>query len=374
MSRRGNREGSIYKRADGRWCAAVSLPNGQRKAFYGRRREDVARKLAQALKQREDGLPLVAERQTVAQFLGSWLEGVARPTVRATTFEGYERIVRLHVNPNIGSVRLARLTPQALAGLYCRLLDKGLSAKTVRLVHAMLHRALGQAVRWGSVALNVADAVDAPRPQRREFRTLTAEEAGRLLDAAREDRFHALYVVALTCGLREGELLGLRWADIDFEKAALGVRQQAIRVKGQWLFSEPKTAKGRRTVTLPSLAVEALRQHRAKQAPERLHLGPAWEDNDLVFPNQVGRPMERQNLTRRLFGPALQRAGLPHIRFHDLRHSAATLLLSQGVHPKVVQERLGHSTIAVTMDIYSHVMPSLQREAAQHLDRLFAAL
>jgi integrase len=201
----------------------------------------------------------VGEKQTVAQFLNSWLEGVARPTVRATTFEGYERIVRLHLNPAVGSVRLARLTPQALADLYHCLLDKGLSAKTVRLVHAMLHRALGQAVRWGSVAVNVADAVDAPRPQRREFRTLTAEEAGRLLNAARENRFHALYVVALTCGLREGELLGLRWADIDLDKAVLGVRQQAIRVKGQWLFSEPKTAKGRRTVTLPSLAVEALR-------------------------------------------------------------------------------------------------------------------
>jgi len=216
-------------------------------------------------------------------------------------------------------------------------------------------------------------AVAPPRPQRREFRTLTVEEAERLLAAARSDRLCALYVLALTCGLREAELLGLRWADIDLDRAVLAVRQQALRIRGSWVFSEPKTASGRRTVALLSLAVEVLRQHRVKQAQDRLLLGPAWEDNGLVFPNQVGRPIEKQNLLRRSFWPILRQAGLPHMRFHDLRHSAATLLLAQGVHPRVVQERLGHSTISVTMDTYSHVMPTLQREAAESLDRIFAA-
>ena len=152
----------------------------------------------------------------------------------------------------------------------------------------------------------------------------------------------------------------------------MAVRQQALRVKGHWLFSEPKTTKGRRTIALPALAVHALRQHRAKQLEERLRLGFTWEDNDLAFPNQVGRPLEKRNLLRRSFWRLLEKAGLPHMRFHDLRHSAATLLLAQGVHPKVVQERLGHSTITVTMDIYSHVMPTLQREAAAILDAVLS--
>lgn len=370
--RRANGEGSVYKRKDGRWEARISLDHGGRKALYGKTRTEVARKLTEALKARQDGLPLVPERQTVQQYLGSWLDGVARLRVRPTTFDGYERLVRLHVNPEIGSVRLARLTPQALARLYERLLQKGLSARTVSLTHSVLHSALSQALRWNLVARNPADAVDPPRTQRREFRTLALEEAGRLLEGARSDRLYALYVLALTCGLRQAELLGLRWIDVDPDRAILAVRQQALRVRGGWTFSEPKTGKGRRTVTLPALAVEALRLHRLRQSQEKLRLGPAWDDLGLVFANQIGRPIEKQNLLRRSFWPLLERTGLPHIRFHDLRHTAATLLLEQGVHPKVVQERLGHSTISVTMDTYSHVMPTLQREAAEKLDRIFA--
>lgn len=290
------------------------------------------------------------------------------------TYEGYERTLRLHVIPEIGSVRLARLTPQALSLLYQRLLDKGLSARTVQLTHAILHRALRQALRWRLIPVNPADAVDAPRPERREFRVLALEEVRRLLEATRGDRLEALYAVALTCGLRQGELLGLRWQDVDLDAGTLAVRQQAMRVQGRWVFPEPKTAAGRRSVTLPALTVGALRQHRARQNEERLQIGPAWQDElDLVFTNAIGGPIEKQNLVRRSFRPLLERAGLPRVRFHDLRHSAATLLLAGGIHPRVVQERLGHSTISVTMDIYSHVLPTLQRDAAERLDRLLAA-
>ena len=370
--RRANGEGTIYKRADGRWEGRITLDHGGRKALYGKTHTEVARKLAVAIRARQDGLPPVPERQTVQQYLGSWLDGVARLRVRPTTFDGYERLVRLHVNPEIGSVRLARLTPQALARLYERLLQKGLSARTVSLTHSVLHSALSQALRWNLVARNPADAVDPPRTQRREFRTLALEEAERLLEGARSDRLYALYVLALTCGLRQAELLGLRWIDVDPDRAILAVRQQALRVRGGWTFGEPKTGKGRRTVTLPALTVEALRLHRLRQSQEKLRLGPAWDDLGLVFANLIGRPIEKQNLLRRSFWPLLERTGLPHIRFHDLRHTAATLLLEQGVHPKVVQERLGHSTISVTMDTYSHVMPTLQREAADELDRIFA--
>ena len=369
--RRANNEGSIYKRRDGRWAASVTLDGGRRKTFYARTREEVGRRLAKALHEREQGQPLVPEKESVSSYLARWLEDGARATIRGSTFENYERMIRRHIVPQIGHLRLARLAPHDLSRLYRRMLDRGLSPRTAQLAHAILHRALRQAVRWRLVAVNVCDMVDAPRPQRREFRTLNTEEAIRLLTVAEADPFHALYVLALTCGMRQAELLGLRWADLDLPGAVLAVRQQAIRINGGWEFTPPKTDKGRRTIALPVLAVRALRQHKMRQAQERLALGPAWEDNDLVFPNQVGRPIERQNLIRRSFHPVLNKAGLGRLRFHDLRHSAATLMLAQGIHPRVVQERLGHSTISVTMDVYSHVMPTLQKEAARAMDKAF---
>ena len=330
----GNGEGSIYRRSDGRWTAMISLERGRRKSFYGATRGEVSRKLTAAKVALESGLLVATEKETVESYLRRWLSDAAGPTVRATTFEGYERMIRLHINPEVGTIRIARLTPQALSRLYRTLLDRGLAPKTVRLVHALLHRALRQAVRWRIVAVNVADAVDAPRAGRPEFRTLSPEEASRLMEAARPDRFHGLFVLAIASGMREAELLGLRWSDLDFEHSSLSVRQQAMRVKGRWLFTEPKTSKGRRVISLPPFAVEALHQHRVRHAEERLRMGRVWEDHDLVFPNRAGRPVEKQNLLRRHFWPLLERAGLPHMRFHDLRHTAATLLLSEGVHPE----------------------------------------
>lgn len=370
--RRGNNEGSIYQRKDGRWVASTWDDKGRRRSFYGRTRPEVAERLADALAKVQGGQILPKERQTVAQYLESWLETSARPRVRVTTYGGYERMIRLHVVPGIGKVRLARLTPQTLSHLYGGLAVNGLSPKSVRLVHAVLHRAFKQAVRWRLINVNPADAVDAPRAERKEFHALDAEETARLLEAARADRLHGVYVLAVTCGMRQGELLGLRWADVDLDKGALAVRQQVMRIGGEWRFSEPKTKAGRRVITLPAVAVSALREHRRRQAEERLRVGPEWHDNGLVFTNRIGNPIEKQNLMRRSFWPLLDRAALPRIRFHDLRHTAATLLLAEGLHPKVVQERLGHSTIAVTMDVYSHVGMTLQREAADTLDRLFA--
>jgi integrase len=265
---------------------------------------------------------------------------------------------------------LAKLTPQQIAACYGDLLAKGLAPRTVQYAHAVLHRALDQAVRWNLIVRNPTDAVDAPRPQRKEIAVLNAEQAQRFLDAAKGDRLHALYVLALMTGMRQGELLGLRWQDVDLGAGSVSVRRTLVRTSQGWSWAEPKTAKGRRTVALPAIAVEALRQHRIKQLEERLRAGSIWDDHDLVFPNHTGKPLERQNVVKRSFRPLLNRAGLPANR---LRHSAATLLLLLGEHPKVVQERLGHSTIGVTMDTYSHVLPDMQRKAADRLDTLFAA-
>lgn len=367
----GNGEGSIYKRRDGRWTATISLERGRRKSFYGTTRAAVAEKMAAALSRYHAGAPVPREVDTVASFLERWLDHSAA-RVRPTTMLGYRRMVRLHIAPAIGGVKLTQLRADALQRFYAQLQRGGLSTKYVRLIHALMHAALKQALRWELVINNVADLVDPPALTRKEFRALSAEEARAFLAAARESDHYALYVLALTTGMREGELLGLRWRDVNLEDRWLSVVQQAQRIGGEWTFTAPKTKSGRRRLALPAVAVTALREQRARVATLLLR-APAWEDHDLVFPNQVGRPIEKQNLMRRSFKPLLAKAGLPDIRFHDLRHSAATIMLGMGEHPRVVQERLGHATVAVTLDIYSHVTQTLQEEAAERLDRVFAA-
>ena len=377
MARRGANEGTIYQRkSDKRWVGVLHVGYAagkrERKSYYAATRQEVASKLAAAIRDRQLGKRPVPERETLADFLNRWLEDVARRTVRPSTLRGYEVTLRLHIIPAIGHLKLARLSADDLDGLYSALLAKGLSPKYVRLVHAIVHRALAHALKRGALAVNVASTVSAPSAPRREFRTLSAEEAGRLLAEARSDRFYGLYVLALTCGLRQAELLGLRWSDLDLDGAVLHVRQQVYRLQGAWAFSEPKTAAGRRTISLSGRAVEALRERRLAQNAERLR-ATTWADLDLIFANRQGRPTERANLQRQSFWPLLERAGLPRVRFHDLRHACASMLLAQNVIPKIVQEMLGHSSIAVTMDTYSHIMPFLQADAAEKMDRLLAA-
>jgi integrase len=222
------------------------------------------------------------------------------------------------------------------------------------------------------VARNVCDAVRPPKVQAKEMRALSPEEARQLLTGAVGDPLEALYILAVTVGLRQGELLGLKWQDVDLDAGRLQVRRSIARVNGHgWLEQEPKSASSRRSVALTPLAVAALQRHRQRQLERRLK-ALAWEDNGFVFANEVGRPMTPQNLTKRSFHPLLERAGLPRMRFHDLRHTAATLLLAQGVHPKIVQEMLGHASISLTLDTYSHVTPSLQAEAAEKMQAIFS--
>lgn len=367
MARRCNGEGTISKRRDGRWVAAVTWGGGRRKFVYARTREEAARKLTNLLKAKQDGLPIPTDKQTVKDFLPSWLEAV-RPSLRDSAWRRYAELVRLHAVPELGRISLSRLTPQHLQRLYARKLEEGLSPTTVRHLHAMLHKALGDAARWGLAARNVADLTTPPRVERRELKTLTRQQAKVLLDAATSDRLHALYVLALTSGARRGELLGLKWDDVDLERGIVEIQRTLQRTPHGLTFVEPKTQRSRRQVILTRTAVDALKKHYARQLEERLRLGPAWEDDNLVFCNQVGRPLESSNLLQRSFYPLLERAGLPRIRFHDLRHTYATLALGQGVHPKVVSDALGHANISITLDTYSHVTPAMHQQAAEALD------
>lgn len=361
MTRRGAGEGSIVKRADGRWMAQVDLgwANGkrQRKFLYGKTRQEVARKLAVAIRAHQEGMPMSNERVTVEAFLKDWLHST-RGTIRPKTWQTYEGYVRLHALPALGRLPLAKLEPKHLQRLYADKLESGLSPTSVRHLHAILHRALGRAARWGVVPRNVASLVDPPPMAHHEMRTLSPEEARRFLATAASDRLEALYVLALTTGMRQGELFRLRWQDVDLESQALAVR------------GATKTARSRRQVLLSDVGVEALRRHAGRQGEECRIAGSAWRETGLVFTNTVGASLTTTNVTFRSFRPLLERAGLPVIRFHDLRHTAATLLLGKGVHPKVVSELLGHSQVGVTLDLYSHVTPTMHRQAVTTFDEL----
>ena len=367
--RRANHEGTIYKRQDGRWVASVTLPGGKRKSFYGQTRQEVAQKLTVGLKARLDGVPLPSEQLKVGRYLQDWLQST-QPSIRPSTWRRYEQLLRLYAIPTLGTLPLTRLEPRHVQRLHADCLAQGLAPATVRQLHAVLRRALGQATKWGTVARNVVTLVTPPRVKRHEITPLSAAQARTLLEAAQGNRFEALYVLALTTGMRLGELLGLRWQDVDLATGMLQVHHTLLRLRDGLQLREPKTARSRRRIALAPSAVDALRHHRSRQAAIRLQLGPEWEDHDLVFANEIGKPVEAGNLLRRSFWPLLDKAGLPHIRFHDLRHTAATLLLQQGVHPKVVSELLGHSSIGLTLDTYSHVIPDMQQQAVVAMDAL----
>jgi integrase len=315
-------------------------------------------------------LPIVGDRQTLEQYLASWLDAVEH-SVKPRSHRSYASVVRLYVLPTLGKVSLSKLTAEHLQRLYGEKLKAGLSAATVRHLHAVLHKALDAAVRLGIIQRNVADLVHPPRRKHVEMATLSAEQARLLIKTAEGERFEALFLLALTTGMREGELLGLQWADIDLEGGILRVERTLNVIGGHLFLAEPKTTQSRRRIVLPRCALTALAAHRDRQLCERKALGDMWAESDLVFPNTVGRPEDPRTFVRRKFVPLLRSAGLPRIRFHDLRHTAATLLLEEGINPKVVQEMLGHAHISITLALYAHVTPRMLQAAARTMDDLF---
>lgn len=394
--KRGNNEGSIYQRkSDGRWVASLHTDRdvgggaSDRRFFYADTRAKAAAILTAELKKVQDGLVTEPGRQTVGQFLDSWMDTVVRDSVRPATYTTYTYVLK-HAEP-IRRVLLSKLTSQQVQKLLSTLHTSGGKRKkakglgnepedekpaglgrTVAVLHAILHQAFDLAVRWNLVPRNIMDAVSVPRRPAKEMHPLSQGEVSRLLKAAQEDRLYALYVLAVSCGLRFGELLGLRWSNIDFDKATLTTAHQIDSRDGGVRFVPLKTAKSRRTVRLPQLAVAALKKHRQKQLAERLKLGEVWRDYNLVFCSEIGTPLSESNVRNRSFYPLLEAAGLPRIRFHDLRHTCATLLLGQGVHPKLVQEQLGHSRIGTTLDTYSHVALPMMDEIATRMDSLLS--
>jgi integrase len=366
--KRGNGEGSIYRRTDGRWVGQylVHTAKGPKYRYlYSKTRAVVAEKLTKAMADRDSGLIFDAGKMTVGEYLDRWLVDTVRGTVRTSTYERHEEIVRLHIKPSLGRVGLKKLTPAHVRGLYSEKLDSGLAPATVRRIHSTLHKALSQAVSDGIVPRNAAD-VKAPRPAPEEIRPPSEVEARAFLDAARQsgERFEALYVLAITTGMRRGELLGLRWDDADLELGTLRVGRALVREGGRHTLGETKTRRGRRQINLTPRTVNAFKAHRKRQLEEKMKLAGLYKDHGLIFASRVGTPVNPENLVKRSFKPLLEKADLPEIRFHDLRHTCATLLLGRGVHPKLVQELLGHATIAMTLDTYSHYLPSMGDQTA----------
>jgi integrase len=339
----------------------------RRRAVYAHSKQAVQLKLRKLQSDAESGmLTTNPERRKLKDYLPQWLE-THRTKVRKNTHAIYQLVIKNHIAKHIGAVQLTKLNPEMVEGLYAAMEKAGASPRMRLLAHAVLHRALKQAVLWNLVPRNVCDAVVPPRVTKKEMKVLNADQVALLLKAAAGHRLEALITLAISTGLRQAELFGLQWSDFDLraDSGTVSVQRQLEEVCAQLTLTEPKSAKGRRVVELPAIAVQAMWKHKALMLQEG-HLDAT------TFCDSQGKFLRKSNFVRKVFKPLLKKAGLPDIRFHDLRHTSATLLLSQGVHPKVVQERLGHSQISLTLDTYSHVLPSMQKDAAERLNGILA--
>jgi len=360
----------------------IDLSTGKRKQQWVSvkgTKKDAEKRLAELLHQLDTGTFMKPGKISLAEYLERWLKDYVWPNLAPRTAEGYEHIIRRHLIPSLGSIVLAQLKPEHLQRYYSEKLSNGrcdskggLSAKTVRHHHVTLHDALQSAVKWGLLSRNPADAVSPPHFQRAEMHTMTEDDIQVLLEAAQSTPYYALFYTALFTGMRRSELLGLSWCNVDLIMCQISVTRSLHHLRnGDINFRQPKTARGRRTIALPPSAVLVLQEHKEKQSAARVMLGTTLNNDDLVFSDLNGRPLLPDTISHAWLKLA-KRCKLNGIRLHDARHTHASLMLKQGIHPKIVQERLGHASIQITLDTYSHVAPGLQEAAARRFDELLA--
>ncbi|MCO6000142.1 tyrosine-type recombinase/integrase [Actinoallomurus rhizosphaericola] len=396
--KRANGEGTIVQRKDGRYEAKVfvltTAGTFKRLSVYGKSREECHAKYVKLKAQADEGIPVASESWTVEQYLTYWLEHVVRVERRPKTYQGYEGVVRRYLIPELGKKRLGKLSARDVRLFITRVREacqccrhgwdasreiprccakpdpeccaSRLSVRMVQSIHAVLRNALETAVREEIMPRNVAKLVKVSTPKYKVNRGLSVAQARAVLDAAYDERLYALYVLALCLGLRRGELLGLRWSDINLDAGTLEVVHALQRVGGELRFVRPKTDDSQRTIPLPTICVDALLLHRDRQKAERADAWPNWQENDLVFPSRLGKPLEPDNL-RRSWGRIRKAAGLGDVRFHDIRHTCVSLLLDLGVPPHIVRDIVGHSDIEVTMTIYAHAALDEKRKALRKL-------
>jgi integrase len=371
-------KGSVKKRGSS-WSVTIDLP---RDPVTGKRRQRRITAPTKREAEAQAALTLAAignggfaeadaRKLTISQYMERWLDSITQ-TVRPTTQRRYGDMVKQHVIPQIGRVQLSKLSPLDIQRLYAIKLKAGLSPTTVNLLHCVLHRALKQAVRWDLITRNVSEAVDPPREATPEYVTWNQSQVNKFLTTTSQHELAALWRLALLTGMRRGEILGLKWEDVDLARGVLAVKRTlSLGTGGIYTFGVPKTSHGRRSIALPKSAVDSLHKHRIRQLELRLKAGAAYTDLDLVFADALGEPLHPNTLAYHFKRLQVQ-SDVPEIRFHDLRHTSATLMLANGEHPKIVQERLGHADVSMTLNRYSHVTMDMQRDAADRLDVLLA--
>ncbi|MFC1924641.1 tyrosine-type recombinase/integrase [Chloroflexota bacterium] len=340
-------------------------------------KKDAERRLAELLHQLDNGTYIKSGKTSLAEYLERWLNDYAWPNLAPRTAEGYECIVRCHLVPALGNIPLTQLKPEHLQRYYSEKLEGGrydgkgaLSKTTVSHHHTCIHRALEMALKWGLINRNPADAITPPRPQHSEMHTLNEDDLHNFLEAAKKTSYYVLFYLALSTGMRRSELLALRWSDIDLMLCQIYVTRSMHHLhSGEIVFGAPKTARGRRMVSLSPSTAMLLREHKDKQAAQLDMLGISLKEDDLVLSDPEGKPLLPDTVSH-AWTKLVNRTGLKGIRLHDARHTHASLMLKQGIHPKIVQERLGHATISTTLDLYSHVSPGLQQAAAESFDKL----
>lgn len=389
--RRGHNEGTVTQRQDGRWMAQVTTGYNsegkiKRVTYYGKTRGEVVEKMDKARMDLKTGTYIEPNKITLGDWVLKWVKIYARQRVCITSYDLYSSIIKLHIVPDIGGIELRKLRPMDIQELYNKKTKSGkayggggLSSETIRRIHNILHSALKQAVKEGLVIRNAADSVEPPKIIRTEVKPLTKTDLNKFMDTVKKDRLYALFALALGTGLRKGEILSTRWSDLDLDKGTVTVQRTLARVytdegetKTELIFKEPKTSKSRRTIPIPGFVIAALKSHKAKQNEEKLLLEDKkhHEENNLVFCTPDGKPLEPRNFTKR-YAKLLIKAGLAHTPFHNWRHTFATVLLEMGEHPKVVQEMLGHSKIATTLDTYSHIVQGMTEQAAVKMDLFY---
>lgn len=391
--KRGNGEGCIMQRKDGRWQGQVTIGRDsktgklKRQTFYGKTQKEVQIKVTKAQNDLNSGTFVEPSKVTVGEWLNTWLMEYKQASIRATTLTDYEYLIRVHLKPNIGDIMLKELKTDHVQRLYNKLHTSGradgksggLSAHSIRKLHNVLHEAIQQACNNNLIIRNATENTTLPKYHKPDMRVLTVEEQRKLLMAVQEDRLCAAFMLDLATGLRLGELLGLRWQDVDLKEGIIAVKRSITRVKNfddsidtktVLIVQEPKSKSGRRYIPIPENIIKALKQHRTRQKVERLAAGEGYSDNDLVFSTEIGAPIEPRNFLRKYY-ILVKKAGIPPVNFHSLRHSCATRLLEANEHPKIVQEILGHSNITLTLDTYSHVLPELKKAAIAKLNTLF---
>ncbi|HEY33141.1 MAG TPA: site-specific integrase [Dehalococcoidia bacterium] len=376
--------GHIRKRGKNSYSLVISLGKDAATGKYKYHwesvqgtKKDAEKHLAEVLYQLDTGTYIKPGKTTLGEYLEKWLSDYVWPSLAPKTAEGYEHIIRRHLIPSLGNMPLAQLKPENLQRYYSEKLSNGrcdgkgaLSPRTVRHHHVTLHDALESAVKWGLLSRNPADGVSPPRYQRPEWNTLSEDDIHTLLETAISTPYYALFHTAIYSGMRRSELLALRWSDIDLLLCQIYITRTLHHLRdGNIIFKAPKTTKGRRMIALSPTAVSVLREHKEKQELDRTMLGIPLRDDDLVFSDLEGKPLLPDTVTHAWI-KLVRRTNLRGIRLHDARHSHASLMLKAGIHPKIVQERLGHSSIALTLDTYSHVAPGLQEAAAESFDKI----